>query len=125
MNLRIALRNVFRNRRRTAFSLAVIVVGTSVFLFVLGFINESLQSTKLTLACETGAVQVADARLFENASDGYDYLIFPDVRARVLREIETMDGVIGVGERLDFAGLVGDENGSTLILGRGIVPFGR
>jgi len=123
MNLRIAWRNVFRNRRRTAFSLAVIVVGTSVFLFVLGFIGEALRSTQLTLAGETGAVQVADARLFENAADGYDYLIPPDLRAGVLAEIEGMHGVLGIGERLDFAGLVGDERGSTLILGRGLVPY--
>ena len=123
MNLRIALRNVFRNRRRTVFSLAVIVVGTSIFLFVLGFIGEALRSTQLTLACETGAVQVADARLLENEADGYDYLISPDMRAQVLERIAPMRGVTGVGEQLEFAGLVGDERGSTLILGRGVVPY--
>lgn len=123
MNVRIALRNVFRNRRRTAFSLAVIVVGTSVFLFVLGFIGEALRSTRLTLACETAAVQVADQRLFDNTTDGYDYLIAPNERDGVMSLVAEMAGVIGVGERLDFAGLVGDETGSTLILGRGVVPY--
>ena len=43
MQFKIALRNVFRNRRRTTFSLAVIIVGTSVFLFLLGFIGEALR----------------------------------------------------------------------------------
>jgi len=123
MNIRIALRNVFRNRRRTAFSLAVIIVGMSVFLFVLGFINEALRSTKLSLACETGAVQVADRRSFENEADGYDALISPDARAGVVDLLSDMPGVIGHGARLTFAGLVGDETGSTLIIGRGETPY--
>ncbi len=122
MQFRVALRNVFRNRRRTTFSLAVIVVGTSVFLFLLGFIGEALNSTKRSLACETGAVQVADARLFENTAEGYAYLIPPDVRERVVNLIATQPGVVGVTWELSFAGLIGDESGSTLIIGRGVVP---
>ena len=122
MQFRIAFRNVFRNRRRTAFSLAVIAVGTSIFLFLLGFIAETLESTKLSLACETGAVQVADERLFENTADGYEYLIPPDIRQHVVDLVTTLPGSIGVTWRLDFAGLVGDETGSTLILGRGVIP---
>lgn len=122
MDSRIALRNVFRNRRRTAFSLTVIVVGTSIFLFVLGFIGEALRSTQQSLACETGAVQIADERLFANRTDGYDYLIPPDWRTRAVEIASSMDGVIGVTWQLNFAGLVGDENGSTLILGRGMIP---
>jgi len=122
MQLRISLRNVFRNRRRTAFSLAVIVVGTSVFLFLLGFIGEALQSTKRSLACETGAVQIADERLFLGTADGYEYLIPPDLRERALDLAIGQPGVIGATWQLSFAGLVGDESGSTLILGRGVVP---
>jgi len=122
MDLKIALRNVFRNRRRTAFSLTVIVVGTVIFLVLLGFIGEALHSTQRSLACESGAVQVADERLFENRTTGYDYLISPDVRDRVLAIIATMPGVIGSTAQLNFAGLIGDQEGSTLVLGRGVVP---
>jgi putative ABC transport system permease protein len=122
MDLRIALRNVFRNRRRTLFSLTVIVVGTVIFIVLLGFIGEALHSTQQSLACETGAVQVADARLFENRTTGYDALIAPDVRDHVLDIIATMPGVIGSTAQLNFAGLIGDQEGSTLVLGRGIIP---
>ena len=122
MRFKIALRNVFRNRRRTAFSLAVIAVGTSVFLFLLGFIGEALNSTKRSLACETGAVQVADAQLFENTAEGYESLIPPDVRDQVVALIAVEPGVAGITWELSFAGLIGDESGSTLIIGRGVVP---
>jgi putative ABC transport system permease protein len=122
MSFLIAWRNVFRNRRRTAFSLTVVVVGTAVFLFVLAYIGEALQSSRATAACETGAVQVADARLFAGETKSYDYLIAPDIQARVLDIVARLPGVLGTGLELDFAGLIGDANGSSLIIGRGLTP---
>lgn len=120
MDLKIAFRNVFRNRRRTAFSLAVIVVGTAIFLFALAFIGETLRSARTAIVCETGAVQVADRRLFDNDASSTDVLIPPDLRLQVLALVADRPGVTGTAWQLDFAGLVGDEQGSTLILGRGV-----
>jgi putative ABC transport system permease protein len=122
MQVKTALRNVFRNRRRTAFSLAVIVVGFVVLASVLAFINEGLQSTKISLASESGAVQVASEGLFENTSKGYDYLIHPDDLDVVIAAASDLPGVAGLSWQLNFAGLVGDESGSTLIIGRGLIP---
>lgn len=120
MDLKIAFRNVFRNRRRTALSLAVIVVGTAIFLLTLSFIGETLESSRTAVVCETGAVQVADPRLFEDRTKGYDYLISPALRDRAVAMVAERPGVTGTGWRLDFAGLVGTENGSTLLLARGV-----
>ena len=122
MELRLALRNVFRNRRRTVFSLTVIAVGTAVFLFVLAYVGESLLSQRLSSACETGAVQIADERLFANQTNGYDALIPADVQSRVVDLVSKQPGVLGTSLELDFAGLIGDANGSTLIIGRGLTP---
>jgi putative ABC transport system permease protein len=122
VELKLALRNVFRNRRRTVFSLTVIAVGTAVFLFVLAYVGESLLSQRLSSACETGAVQVADERMFENQANGYDALIPADVQSRVVDLVSKQPGVLGTSLELDFAGLIGDANGSTLIIGRGLTP---
>ena len=122
MQLRLALRNVFRNRRRTLFSLAVLVVSMSILFVVLAFQGEFLRATRLSLACETGAVQVADERLFESTASGYEYLISPAQLDAVFALIAAEEGVLGVAQQLNFAGLVGDEKGSTLIIGRGVVP---
>lgn len=122
MTWRLALRNVFRNHRRTAFTLAVMIVGISILLFLLGFISEALRSTKESLAGETGAVQVADERLFENTAEGYEYLIGPETLDRVVEIVRAEADVASVTWRLDFAGLIGDATGSTLIIGRGVVP---
>jgi len=122
MTWRLALRNVFRNRRRTGFTLAVMIVGASILLFLLGFIGEALRSTKQSFADETGAVQIADARLFENTAEGYDYLITPDALDRVAEIVRAEPGVVSFTWRLDFAGLIGDASGSTLLIGQGVVP---
>lgn len=122
MQVKTSLRNVFRNRRRTAFSLAVIIVGFVVLVSVLGFVDEALRSTKTSLADETGAVQVGSASLFDNTSSGYDYLIPPEQLDHVVRIVSDMTGVVGISWQLNFAGLVGDDQGSTLIIGRGVVP---
>lgn len=122
MQLRLAMRNVFRNRRRTLFSLAVLVVSMSILYVVLAFQGEFLRATRQSLACETGAIQVADERLFESTASGYEYLISPTVLDAVLALVAKEEGVIGVAQQLGFAGLVGDETGSTLIIGRGVVP---
>jgi len=119
---RLALRNVFRNRRRTGFTLAVMVVGISILLFLLGFIGEALRSTKQAFADESGAVQIADERLFENTAEDYDYLIGPDALERVIEIVRAEPGVTSLTWRLDFAGLIGDATGSTLVIGQGVVP---
>ena len=106
MTWRLALRNVFRNRRRTGFTLAVMIVGVSILLFLLGFIGEALRSTKQSFADETGALQIADARLFENTAVDYGYLISPDALDRVVEIVRGEPGVVSFTWRLDFAGLI-------------------
>jgi putative ABC transport system permease protein len=122
LDIKIALRNVFRNRRRTAFSLTVIVLGVAILYFLLLFINEALASTKKSLACESGAVQIADERLFENTESGAEVLIDPVTLDRVVGAVQDDPGVIGMTWQLNFAGLIGDELSSTLIIGRGFIP---
>jgi putative ABC transport system permease protein len=79
-------------------------------------------STKRSLADETGTLQVADARLFANDFEGYDYLIPPDLEKKVMDIIQMQPGVVGATPRISLSGLIGDERGSTLLVARGIVP---
>ncbi|MGC9529947.1 MAG: hypothetical protein ACP5G2_04925 [Candidatus Bipolaricaulaceae bacterium] len=77
MDVKIAFRNVFRNRRRTAFSLLVIVVGVTILSLVLGFVGEALQSTQRSLAMESGAVQIAHPGILAGTAPPLDNLIGP------------------------------------------------
>jgi putative ABC transport system permease protein len=119
---RIAIRNVFRNPRRTGFSLAVIALGVAILIFILGFIGGTLEGTKRSLACESGAVQVADPETFRNPGVANEHLLSPVVVSRVLAIIKERPGVIDATWQISFAGLIGVGKKSTLLLGRGIVP---
>lgn len=122
MTLVIALRNVFRNRRRTLISLLVIVIGLTILSFVLGFVGEAINAAKRSLAMELGALQIGDPRVLDGKATGLERLIPPEIAERVLTIVGDLPGVTGVTTQIRFAGLIGDEAGSTLLLARGIVP---
>ncbi len=122
MGPKVALRNVLRNRRRTAFSLAVIVIGVALLAFVQGFVGEALDSTQRSLAMVTGAVQIADPQVLDGQGSGLETLIPPDTLAQVLSQLEERPEVESVTWELGFSGLIGDREGSTLALFRGVVP---
>lgn len=122
MFIKIAIRNVLRNKRRTAFSLGVTALGVAILYFVMGFIADSFESVKRNLAREIGAVQIADARLFENKAQGYEYLIPPETLQKITELLQDDPRVRGYTWTLGFAGLIGNEKGSTLVIGRGLIP---
>ena len=77
MGWRLPLRSLWRNRRRTFLSLAVIALGTSVSVFVLGFLENSRVQIQDSTVQQFGNLQVASPLLWEDAADGYEYLISP------------------------------------------------
>ncbi len=122
MFLKIALRNVFRNKRRTALSMAVIVFGVSMLYLVVGFVHSSLASTKESMAQTFGSVQIADARVFEGTTRGYDHLLDADTLAVINGLLADDPRVLGTKAELGFTGLIGNSKGSRLVTGAGFVP---
>ena len=123
MFFKIALRNLRRNTRRTAFSLGVITLGVAIMYLVLGFTGESIDSTKETLTSTSGAVQVATEDVFNNASTDYDaYAIAPDTLARIQSMLDEDPRVTAHTPQLRFSGLVGNQESSTLLIATGVVP---
>lgn len=122
MFFKIASRNVFRNKRRTALSLFVVAFGVSILYLVIGFINESLESTKVSMADLYGSVQIADERVFDKTTRGYTHLIDPEMMTQVEALLNADERVTGYKQELGFFGLIGNEKGSKIITGSGFVP---
>lgn len=122
MFLKIAARNVLRNKRRTAFSLGVTVLGVAILYFVIGFITDSFESIKRNLTREIGAIQIADPKLFDNRAERYEYLIPPETVQKIVALLQDDPRVTGYTWTLGFAGLIGNERGSTIVVGRGLIP---
>ncbi len=122
MFFKVALRNVFRNKRRTAFSLGVIVLGVAILCIVIGFVSDSLNGIKRSLVFTVGSVQIADPRYWDNTAKGYEYLIAPETLDRVVALLKSDLRVTGYTEELGFAGLIGNEKNSTLLVSSGLIP---
>lgn len=122
MFLKIALRNVFRNKRRTALSLSVVAFGVAILYLVMGFVSQSMASTKQSMAKLYGAVQIADANVFDNTTRGYSHLLDEETVDKITTILEADDRVSGYKEELGFFGLIGNEKSSKLITGSGFVP---
>ncbi len=120
--LKKPLRNVFRNKRRTGFSLAIIALGVAILLATLAFTDEAITSTKRSLAADSGAVQVAAPELFEDETDGFNYLIDPGEKEEIYSLIEGKEGVVGATSRLEFGGLISHGTSEATVGFRGIVP---
>ncbi|MGZ5440817.1 MAG: ABC transporter permease [Thermoanaerobaculia bacterium] len=119
---RIAARNVFRNPRRTSFTLLVIVFGAVSLILAGGFIANNFQGLReLTIRNGIGHLQ-----LFTNA-----YMNGPEERplqlgienpAALQKWLEAQPHVIASAPEIEFVGLVSNGEKSEAFLGRGIDP---
>lgn len=118
----IPLRSLVRNRRRTLLSIAIIALGTAISLFVYGFLEDSRLQIQATTVQEYGNVQIADADLFDDSTDGYDYLLSPSVVAEIQRMLDDQDRVTGATTQLQFPGLIASGNRTQVVRVTGQVP---
>ena len=102
----IPLRSLFRNRRRTLLSVAIIAFGTAISLFVFGFLEDSRLQIQATTVNEYGNLQIASSDLWEDTADGYDYLIPPKLEAEILALLAEHREITGVTSQLQFPGLI-------------------
>ncbi|MCB9737991.1 MAG: ABC transporter permease [Deltaproteobacteria bacterium] len=108
--LRIALRNVLRNRRRTLITLAALLVGVSVMVSVRGVLN-GLQSALVenVVKGQTGALQVHRKGYRQNVLASPLTLDFES--EPIAEKARAVPGVQAVAPRIAFGGMlaVGDE----------------
>jgi putative ABC transport system permease protein len=104
--LSVPLRSLWRNRRRTLLSIAVVSLGTAVSLVVLGFVEDSREELKQTTVEEYGNLQIASADLWNETADDYAYLIAPETIAQVDELLATEPAFVGRTLRLEFPGLL-------------------
>ncbi len=119
---KVPLRNLLRNKRRTAFSMAIIALGVAILLATLAFTDEAINSTKRSLSSDTGTIQIAAPELFAGQTEGFGYLIGPEKVSELSSLIEQKPEVAGVTSRLEFGGLISYGDSESTVLLRGVVP---
>ena len=122
MGWRLPLRSLWRNRRRTLLSLAVIALGTSVSLFVLGFLEASRELIQDSTVRQFGNLEIASPLLWEGTADGYEYLISPDDAARLASILADEPSYRGSTRQLQFPGLLGSGKVTHVVSASAIEP---
>lgn len=120
MTLRLALRNLFRNRRRTVLNLALISGGFIAVVIFKGFAANILESTKWgAVNSQYGHIQIAKSSLWKkNADDSLRDKLLQDPNTLVAK-IRGWQGIRSVAPRLSFYGLIsnGDRSVAAQIVG--------
>jgi putative ABC transport system permease protein len=120
--LKIALRNILRQRARTALTLAAIALGVASLVLSGGFVADILlQLREATIRSQLGHLQIYKQGQF--ASGGhrpFDFVI--DSPQAIERVVDAVPGVLTRAERLNFSGLISNGRGDLPILGEGVEP---
>ena len=115
LQLKIALRNVFRNKRRTGLTLLAIVFGAVAIIVFGGYAEQvyvGLRET--TINSQLGHIQIFRQGYAEHAKrEPESYLLDPETVKKVKDILEEIPEVQVVATRLNFSGLL--SNGSTSI----------
>jgi putative ABC transport system permease protein len=104
--LTVAFRNLTRNRKRTAITLAALVMGVGIMVFLRGFIDGQQQMMKDNIAAgRLGGVQVHKRGYLANILSTPISMSFqdtPELRAKIL----SVKGVVAVAPRIEFGAML-------------------
>ncbi len=117
----IPFRNLTRNLRRTALSLAIIGLGTALSFVVLGFVYSSVDIIQENLLKRYGNFQIAREGAFNSDGD-LDSLILPSELDSISQQLEASSEVVDSTKLLTFSGLLNDGSSSLPVNISGIEP---
>jgi putative ABC transport system permease protein len=119
---RMALRNVFRQKARTALTLSIIAAGVAGLILSGGFVEYALTTLReSTIHAQIGHVQVYRKGYFAGGKRSpYKYLI--ERPQNILGPVEALPEVREAMSRLSFAGILNNGKSDFAILGEGIEP---
>ncbi|HJU84347.1 MAG TPA: FtsX-like permease family protein, partial [Holophagaceae bacterium] len=119
---RLALRNVLRQRRRTALTLLVVAAGFMALALAAGFMAQTFQGlSDAAIRGGLGHLQVMDARALKDQEDQSLQLALPDGEGLAER-LRRDPAVAEVLPRIEFMGLLSNGARSVAYLGKGVDP---
>ncbi|MCL0070922.1 FtsX-like permease family protein [Dehalococcoidia bacterium] len=121
--IKLALRNLLRNRRRTILSLLLIAFGIAALFLVRGYGVDIATFTKEIAIRNVWHLQIATEAYWEGERHGYDYLISPEVLAQVREILAEEPQVVSYATMLRMEGIIGTEQkGTAIFIAFGVEP---
>ncbi|HTR79983.1 MAG TPA: FtsX-like permease family protein [Bacteroidota bacterium] len=120
--VRLATKNVFRNRRRTIITGLVLIFGTSALILAGGFVSFSFRGlSESTIKGQLGHIQLYTKEALQREEEKPLELGLDSVDA-LKRTILGLDHVRFAMARVEFTGLISNGDKSAVFLGRGVEP---
>jgi putative ABC transport system permease protein len=123
--LRLALRNVLANRRRSAIAVTAIAVAALGLMLFAGYIAETREGMKLTFIriMGTGHLQFSGKGGFGDFSElPMDHGLTPDQRTKLKAAADRLPAVRRIVPRLEFSGIVSSGPRTLPFSGQGVDP---
>ncbi len=121
-----ALRNVFRQKVRSAATLAAIAIGVAGLILAGGFVKDIfIQLGEAIIHSQTGHIQITRTGYSENKTRSPEKYLIDDsdqIKAALKKEIPGIDQAIA---RLGFTGVINNGRRDLGIVGEGIEPDGE
>ncbi|WP_332670184.1 ABC transporter permease [Aromatoleum sp.] len=122
MSFTLALRNIFRQRVRTAMTLGAIVFGVTGLILSGGFVQDIfVQLGEATIHSQTGHLQVFRKGFLERGTRQPQDFLIEDPHV-VADRIQAIPAVKDVAARLNFSGLLNNGRRDLAIIGEGVQP---
>ncbi|OYY95548.1 MAG: ABC transporter permease [Hydrogenophilales bacterium 28-61-23] len=119
---KLALRNVFRHKGRTAMTLLVIIIGVVGLILSGGFVHDIFkQLAEVLIHSQSGHLQVSRNGYFASGTRSPEKFLIGDPEP-LRAAIAAKPGVRDVMGRLYFAGLLNNGRSDLPILGEGVEP---
>ncbi len=121
LQFKIALRNIFRNKRRTGLTLLAIVFGCVAIIIFGGFIQASYHGLReSTINSRYGHIQIFKTGYAEHHNkEPEKYLLSPEAVQKVKVILAEIPGIQMITTRLEFSGLLSNGNFSIGVFGIG------
>ena len=119
--LKLAIKNVLRNRRRALVTILITAVGISAVLIGGGFANFTYVSLKEMAARSSGHLIVAHKNYFSTEENTPMEFGLGEY-ASLAKALKTDDAVRYVIPKIEFTGLISNGDKSTIYMGSGVDP---
>ncbi len=120
--IKLATKNVFRNRRRTIITGLVLVFGATALILAGGFVSFSFRSlSENTIRSQLGHLQIYNRDFFEKDEEKPLALGLENVD-ELKAKVQSQEHVRFTMARVEFMGLLSNGEKSAVFLGRGIEP---